>query len=807
MIKHYLIIAVRNLCKYKVQNLIGIIGMAIGITFFTIGYNWLEYETSYDGFHPDSKHIYQIYGIDKQTGKKKNRLPMVLADKLIQEFPEVEKTTMIYNNFSAPITYNDKKLGYPDFKFVDEHFFELFPPIIIAGKSEHLLYTSEELVVTEDFARKHWQSPEKAVGEVLKENAYDQTLTIVAVMKNPPANSNFHAEGFRPDIFDRGKKGKRAVDKEWFLMEQQIFVLFKKKVDINAFQEKLQYYAIENKYNENLILKVTNITDVRYALGSDLSFNISYIHTFVGAGLLLMFCVLFNFLNLFVNRMLLRSREIKLRTTLGSNKFSIIKLLQTEILAQLLLIFIAGAILLSLTAPIFENYFETQINLYDLFVKYIIISFITFILISIICLFTEIKFSHLTRLTHLPVTTANYKLFRNITICVQLGICVFFLMCAFVFYRQVSLMNNFDWGFKKEGMIKVTIDAENIEEINQDIARLPFIKEYVQTRDFYIKREPVIWRDGGVEWEGKPKDVTYTTMIFDVSDVFLKGFEIPLIEGRDFQESDITDIQRWGYTERSSNKVLVTQSLAKLMNKENVIGEKIEIPMGIVFEDGTRPIESLEIIGVIKDFHTTGLQNPLYPVIIKCTSTKSDWKGYCNYVKVDNGMEEKAIVSIKEIFKRHARPGDPEYPEVESLELLLNNMNKSENASLQLFSVLAVLCIVIAIFGIYSISSLNMERRKKEIAIRKVSGARAEEIVRMFLLEYAKMIFIANLIALPLAFYFMHNWLMQYAFKIGIGFWMFLLVFAFSLGIVILTVISQVINAANRNPAEVIKSE
>lgn len=804
MIGHYIKIALRNLWKYWIQNLIGIIGMAIGISFFTIGYDWMEYETSYDSFHPDSERIYQVYGIDKRNGKKSGMLPMVLGEKLLQEFPEVEALAMYYIQYPNPVKLDNKELGKFDFKSVDEHFFELFPPTIIAGKTDRLLETPQELVITEDFARKYWSSPEEAVGTALSVGfRYKDPVIIVAVMANLPANSNFRAEGYRQDILSRKFQSYKAADKLWRIKEEQIFVLLKESVDKEAFEKKLQNYVIDNQYDEYMTLKIANITEVRHTLASDVSFNINYIRTFGGAGLLLMFCALFNFLNLYINRMLQRSKEMKLRKTVGAGSFSIIKLLQTELLLQFLFVFVIGLVLLIQVIPIFEQKFETHIVKSDLLTKYLIVSAATFIIMFIICLLSEIKFTRFSSLTQSAGNTIGYRFLRNSSICLQLSICVFFLMSSFVFYKQVALMNNFDWGFNSEGLIKMVMDAKDRENIEKEILQLPIVKGFVATGQFEVSKEPSFITDNP-EINGAELEEPF--LLFDVGNTFINTFEIPLVEGHMFTDEDLVEFSYGGSKYKRADVVVVTESFQKLMNMENVIGEKILLPdESIVSQSGEYGKEEKEIVGVIKDFHITSLQNPTYPLVLR--QIRQPGGGYYNYVKVDKEREQEAMTTIKDIFKKYASAGDPETLQIEIVENALENMNKSENASLQLFSILAVLCIVIAIFGIYSISSSNMERRRKEIAIRKVSGATAMRIVRMFLAEYTKMLLVANLIALPLAFYFMYNWLMQYTYKAEIELRMFIFVFVFTLIIVVLTVLYQVVSAAKKNPAEVLKSE
>ncbi|MDH8701247.1 putative ABC transport system permease protein [Dysgonomonadaceae bacterium PH5-43] len=807
MIKHYLKIAFRNLWKYKTQNLIGVIGLSIGICFFTLGYHWMKYETSYDKFHPNSDRIYRVYAIDKNTQKPLEHLPMALADKLTQEFPEVENVSMYFNQYPYRVYWGEADLGTPEFRFVDEHFFEFFPPTIIAGETNVLLQSDEDLIVTEDYARKYWGSPEEAVGQVLEVNAPKSTLTITAVMANLPQNSNFQGEGFRQDPFERKNKHKARADRIWLLKDVNIYILLNKGIDVEAFQNKLRSYLIDNGYNEDWELYITNIADMRHTLGSDLSFNINYIRTFVGAGLLLMFCALFNFLNLYVNRMLQRKREMKLRKTVGAKNFSIIKLFQTELLIQLLFVFLLGGILLIYIVPLFEQRFETVIFRPKLQTQYWIIIALTFAILFAFCLFSEWKFARFSTLTYVSKTN-NYKFLRNISICVQLAVCVFFIVSAVVFYKQVNMMNHFDWGFNKEGLIKIstTYGMKNNEIVNQEIANLPLVKSFVNTGDFELRKEPYFMDDyttvDGVE-------IKEPILTFNFGDDILDVFGIPLLQGRSFEEQDDLQI---GYADGvmvsiSNKKVLITESLYKLIGKEDIIGQVIFVPEYSWSNDRSAAIGKREVVGVVKDFQVTGLQNQTYPIIITRLPSNGKWRYSNNYIRVEEGREQEAIAAIKDIFDKYSS-GDPsEIPEIIPVNDILNNINKSENASLQLFLLLALLCVVIAVFGIYSISYSNVERRKREVAIRKVSGATVSQIVRMFLAEYSKLLIVANLIALPLAYYYMQDWLSSYTYKISIDLWLFFAVFVFTLFIVILTVLVQIIRAANANLLDVIKSQ
>ena len=802
MLQHYFKIAFRNLWKYKTQSIISIIGLAVGFACFTFGYNWMKYETTYDGFYPESSRTYRVYGIDKQTEKTLKELPFILSEKLAQDFPEVEKVAMTFLRYSSPVTWEEKALGYPDFIFVDDHFLELFPPKVICGSTDRLLHIAGEVVITEDFARKHWASPEDALGKVLSDR-YVPTFTIVAVVENPPANSNFPAEGYRPDFIVRQNAGRIDVDKQWTTMNLAIYVRLHANTSEKAFRDKLRNYAVEHQFNENLQLEAIPITDMRHTLGSDLSFNITYIRTFTWAGLLLLFCAIFNFLNLYVNRILQRTRETKLRKTLGGNNYSVTGQMQVELTVHLLLSFIVSSLLLFVALPFFEQRFETQINGLELTTQFLFISLAGYLVVMLIGLLFASRFVRFSSLSQV-YGRFNNKVFRSISICVQLAICVFFLMSSVVFYRQVSFMNHFDWGFKKEGLIKMTMESRSRDLITRNIAELPGVS-FIPTGVFTISNEPSdSW--GEIDWADKPASLKPIFQQFNVGENFLEGFHIPLLQGRFFKEEDVESrTSEWGYTQRFSDKIVINETMARLLGKDNPIGEKLRIPSNMRLGSGEIPMDEKEVIGVIKDFHTTNLHNPIYPLILSYEGV--DWRGYYNYVRVADGTEEETIPKLAAIFKKHESPGDPDTYKIISMNQQLSDMSKSEQASLQLFSLLSTICIIIAVFGIYSISSSNMERRKKEVAIRKVSGATAAEIVRMFLAEYFRILIVANVIAIPFALFFMNRWLEQYQFRIHINVCMVILVLIITLALVVLTIFRQATNEASKNPAEIVKSE
>ena len=238
------------------------------------------------------------------------------------------------------------------------------------------------------------------------------------------------------------------------------------------------------------------------------------------------------------------------------------------------------------------------------------------------------------------------------------------------------------------------------------------------------------------------------------------------------------------------------------MEMDNPIGQKIVIPTNWVSTEG-RGQEKYEIVGVVKDFHSMGLQSEIPPLIIKGIKQHG---GFSNYVRVMPGTEEDAIRAINALVPKFGADDENETL-VQTMDQLLSDLANNEKNLMNLFTTLASLCVLISIFGIYSVSQRETQRRQKEIAIRKTAGAKTNEIMAMFFREYFIIALVSCTIALPLAWIFMERWLENFAYRITISWWMFPLVIIVIMIIVSVTIVSQVIRAAGRNPAEVVKSE
>jgi ABC-type antimicrobial peptide transport system permease subunit len=601
------------------------------------------------------------------------------------------------------------------------------------------------------------------------------------------------------DYYDHKHETQYPEEQQWLLLNNEIYLHLDGKADAQAFEKKRAAYMIDRGVNESVRLSLVPLRDIRHTFGSELSFNITYIRTFVITVLLLLFCVFFNFINILLNRIHQRIREMRLRSALGARKQTLLAQLLCEITVQAVLAILLAFCLFELSGDTFMRLFETKIVKGDFLRHLFLISCLSWVVIVAVSLPLLLRFI---RSTNLPVsggTPAHRRGdFRRTGLIVQTGICVFFLLCALIIGRQIAFMQQKDLGFKREGLIYMQMEARDREGISREIASLSLVKSFSSGGNFRLTHEPNTQNE--VKWEGQAPGFAPNFQVLNVGEDFFATFGITLLEGRFVDDGDILP-DKW---RMSSNAAVVNETAVRIMEMSEPTGKTVSVWDYTTHQDGTHGSSEMKIVGVVKDFQAASLRKPVLPVIMLCDGSK--WGGYTNYVRVAPEDEQTAMAAIRKVFKKHYQEGDKESP-VQTMEEIFRQLSTSERASLRLFALLAAICILISAFGIYAISYSNIEQRRKEIAVRKVTGASTGSIIRMFLLEYVAIAVMANLVFLPLAWLFIRTWLEQYPWRATLPVWLYALVFLLTTLLTAITILYQTVRAAKTNPADVIKTE
>lgn len=808
MILHYLKIAWRNMLKYKTQSIISILGLTIGVVFFAYGYHWYKFETTFDRFYPDSERIYNLYGIHKSSKIRyaDGYLPKIAIETIKKEFPEIESIGVELPNYGSKIKYEEVDLKYPKTIFSDENFLKMFPQEVVAGSIDlESIKMDQNVFISESFARKVFVHPDSAIGKFLT-SSYNRSYNIQAVVKGSPSNSIFKTDIFIKDDMFYQTWGDFDEITQWrdSKRDARAYIKLHSTVDANIFKNKLRTFAIDNHYNEDLLLGITPINDVRYInphLQDSITFDKPYLLTFILASILLIISALFNYLNILIKTTTLRAQEINLRRVSGASASKVFIQLFVEILLLMSFVTLLSFFLVEMTSNTFKQAFDTTIISSD--INTILLIIIISVAVIIIAAVYLILYRFIQRTSFILHFSGNRHLvYIRATLMLQLIIGIFFIMSSLVFYSQTRYISNADMGIKTNDILQVTMDISQRTEFMEHVSKLSMVESIIESDYFRIEKnieEASSMTVTDVEWSHKDINQNPVFQVVGLGINFFDEFEVEIIEGRKFTPEDFTMMGG-----SQTDKIIINQNAVQMLNMDNPIGEKITIPSNSYSSQHGRLKNEFEIIGIVEDFHTLGLKCDIPPLLIK--GHKANYNGYINYVKVVSGMADEAIRTINDIIPQY-NPDEEGQEIVRTMSSIVKDLSKKERELLKLFFTVSFICILIAIFGIYSVSQQETQRRRKEIAIRKTAGAKTKEIMSLFFREYLSITLIASAIALPLAWLFMNRWLQTFAYHTSITWWMFAVVILLVSAIVMLTIFSQVYRASNQSPAEVIKSE
>jgi putative ABC transport system permease protein len=793
MILHYLKIYFRNIWKNKVQSLAGILGLAFGLGCFVYAFFWLRYETSYDSFYNNAEHIYRIYSLEKQSGKVNEYVPGILSRKLHEQFPVVESSTGFVSDKLDFKIYDKLDIQLHTLS-VDSSFFSVFPQVIICGDTKQPLQILHNMVLTETVAIRLFGDAEKAIGQQIT-NLWSENYgpcMVTAVIKDPLPNTNLPFEALLnyPDIQNVAMSGMPEVE-QWHFFNNEMYVRFNSYANISELSEQLRDFTSQIGANADIELRILPINDIRHHLNADLPFTLNFIWIIIAAGGLLLFSALFNFINLHLDLFRQRINEFRQRAIHGAEHKQLIVQMIFEMTFSLILSLAFTCSFVLLLRPTFSGLLDITIPISKLIYFFVLCG----TGVMVLMLFAGmILFWWLSRLAIRNLSkrnTSGQSGLRRIAVSMQLAVSIVFIVASLVVMLQMRIINHKDLGFDHKGIIQLSGPQGPLslyrEVLMNELAAIPQIESITATA--FEPQHNANWMgtslmNSEVEWVGKePSEKPVFQHVFTDSH-FAEAFRLNMVIGK-----------WWKKSER--RKVVLNEEAVRVMGLSEPVGAMI--CMSIAFTSVGMKCQEYEVVGVVKDFHTLSLRNRIYPAIF--SEMMSDkW-----YVRVAPNQELDVIQKITAILPNiDYRLADTR---LTPLDLLYDNLNSSEQAGLKLFSVLATVSLLISLFGIYTVALIATQRRRKEIAIRKVFGAKISDINCIFFREYTIQVIIAGAIGVPLATYAMHRWLQGYAYRTNIPWWLLAGVIIGIVAVVLLTVLGQVLKVANSNPAEVVKSE
>lgn len=783
MLKNYLKIALRNFQRQTFYSLINIGGLAIGLACAFLILSWVEDELSYDQFHKNKNEIYRVI-MDLKDGQSAG-ICGALAPTLKQEIPEINNYTRAWIGGEWQIHYDEKKLLEKSL-YVDPSFLEIFTFPLIEGDPISALLDPHSIVVTVNLSKKLF-GKEDPLGKVIYiNNRFDkkESFYITGVAEDVPHNShiqfdflfsfNLLKEWYRPDFGEA-----------WSNHSFSTYVLVQKGIDLPSLNTKIT--DCYNKYKQpgsyKLHLQPLNQVylnaEIRNYLGT--IGDIKYVRIFSIIALFVMLIACINFMNLSTAMSTRRAKEVGIRKVFGAFKKQIVYQYLVEACIYAFAALPVAFLLMELARFPFLNI--TGRNLSINFFNPTLIITETFIVLFTGLFAGSYPAFYLSSFS--PVATLKGKqksektgfLIRKMLIVIQFTISVILITATLIVSRQMNFIKNRDLGFAKDNLLYTWTPGFNNDAIRNELLNNPNIIS-VGASGFQL--DYIAWRQNIRDWSGRQPDEEISINILEVDYQYLNTYKLSLAEGRYYSEEFTTD---------KTDAIIVNEAAVQAMKMISPIGKTINL-FG----------SNKKIVGVVKNFNFASLRTNiepialvLYPKQLRCLGIR---------IKSENMME--TVQYVKNVLAKSM----PDYVlEYRFLDQQLDHLYLAENQRSALFSSFTFVSIFISCLGLFGLVSFMAERKTKEIGIRKVLGATIHGITSMLSFDFIKSVIVANVIAWPVAYYLMNKWLQNFAYRMEISVWDFVLAGAFVLVIALLTVSTQAIKTAHANPVKSLRYE
>jgi ABC-type antimicrobial peptide transport system permease subunit len=789
MIKNYFKTAWRNLARNKAFSTINILGLALGMACSLLIMLWIQDERSVDGFHVNGKQLYQVYERNFFDGKIEAGYPTqaLLAEELTRIIPEIENASSLEWNTTNTFEAGEK-INKMEGSFAGEDFFAMFSYPLIQGSAKSALNTLNSIAISRNMAEHFFGSPEKAIGKSIRYENYDN-LKVTAVFENLPANSSQHFDFLRSWLAFK-KENNSWID-NWGNTDAPTFIQLQENANPTTVESKIKDFVYRYKERSKgfkIELALQPYTEKylhsTFKNGQVAGGRIEYIRLFTMIAIFILLIACINFMNLATARSVKRAKEVGIRKVVGAARFTLIGQFIGEAMLLTFLSFIIAFAIAIAILPVFNDLTGKQLMLpawKNIFWIRLIGLLITvgFVAGSYPALF-------LSSLKPIRVLKGSLKFnwtttfFRKGLVAFQFALSIIMITGMIVIYRQLNYMQTKNIGYDRENLLYIPLEGElstKYSTFKEEATRLPGIKEISK-----IRAAPTMIGNhtGDIKWVGKDPNLVTSFVNTTVGYDFVKTMNLKLAEGRDFSKEYGTD---------SASFIINETAVAKIGYKD---------PVGKQIWWGNR---EGRIVGVLKDFHFASLHASIEPLIIRLDENRQ-WGTML--VRIENGKTKEGLVGLEKIYKT-LNPKFPFTYQFSDLEFV--KLYRSEQLVSKLSRYFAFLAIFISCLGLFGFATFAAGQRTKEISIRKVLGASVANILGLLSSNLMKPVIIAILIACPIAWYVMNNWLEDFAYKIMIGWWVFAIAGLITVGIALLTISFQVIKAAISTPVKSLRTE
>ncbi|MEO8416081.1 MAG: ABC transporter permease [Ginsengibacter sp.] len=806
MFKNYFKTAFRNLKRNKSYTLINTLGLAVGIGACFLIFLIVQFESSFDNFHPKKNSIYRVGsefhnadGISYSDG-----VGFPVAKALRIDFPQIKEVASI-DKVGGQITVENKtkqlkKLQEDNFYYTEPEFFSIFNFSWLAGNPKTSLTNPNNAVLTQATAEKYFGLDpghyREALGKTIKYENKD-LYTITGILKNPPHNTDFPLSVVVPYSALEHTSKKNNLD-DWVstFSGAYTFVLLPQELPVTKFNTQLKAFAKKHKPAESasdsyIAQSLSEMHyDERFGNYNNHTFSHSLINALSLIGIFLIVIACVNFINLATAQAVNRSKEVGVRKVLGSNR----KQLALQFLGETALIVVIAIILAVMIAasllPFLNALLETQISIHFINGPSVIIFLLSAaVLVTLLAgIYPAIILSGFNPITALKskVTAkmvGGISLRRGLVV-LQFAIAQILIIGMIIVVSQMNFFKNASLGFSKAGIINVPIKNDSLNLTKMDYLRNQLLNNPgIQNVSFSFASpsDNSNW-SSDFKFDHASKTTNFNANLKWADADYFKTFNLRFVAGHAYSNSDT--VRDFVVNEALIRKLGIT-------DPQKAIGRQID------FWDGTKVAN---IIGVVKDFNSYSLREPVSPVVL------STWKQVYRTlsIKIKPGSEKTVLAYIEKLWTNSY----PDYVyDYKFLDQKIANFYKQEDQLSQLYKIFAGIAIFISCLGLYGLVSFMAVQRTKEMGIRKVLGASVRNIVYLLSKEFTLLIIIAFVISAPIAYYIMYEWLQNYAYRIPLTASVFIIAIISSIIIAWITVGHRAIQAAMANPVKSLKTE
>ncbi len=808
MLKNYLKIAFRNLWKRKGFSAINIIGLAIGLATCLLIMLFVLDELSYDRFNKKADRIYRVDGDIKFGGNHfiLAVAPDPMGPTLKKDFPQVEQYVRFRSNGGFVVKKGNENVQENNVVYADSTLFDIFTLPMVDGNAATALRQPNTVVITETVARKYFNTSNAAGKTFIINNRHNYTVT--GVIKDIPSPSHFNF-----DFFVSMASLEESRKNNWVSNNFNTYIVLREGADpkkleaqFDALVEKyvgpqvkalmsidMNEFRKSGNYQRHLLTPLTNIhlhSNKVAELGVNSSIQYVYIFSAIAFFILLIACV--NFMNLSTARSANRAREVGVRKVLGSLKNNLVKQFLTESILISCIALVVALALVAAMLPYFNQLAAKNIKLNLLANPWLLPGLLLLVLITGLLAGSYPAF-YLSSFKPIQVIkgklAAGFKTsrLRSGLVVFQFAISIILIIATIVIYKQLHFIQSHKPGFNRQQVMVIhnsTPLGNKVKAFREEVVKLPgvdnaTISGYLPTNNW--RNDNPVFADPTLD---QKRAVSMQT--WDVDEQYIPTLGMEMVAGRNFSKDFPTD----------SSGIIINEAALRLLGFTDPIGKPLYFMRDLNNKDD---VSALHIIGVIKNFNFNTMRQQVTPLALMLNAHNGNIA-----VRLNSADIHQLVAQIERKYKTMA-PAEPF--NYSFMDDDFNNLYRTE----QRMGVIAVsfssLAILIACLGLFGLAAYAAEQRTKEIGIRKVLGATVSHITAMLSKDFLRLVVIAAVIAFPVAWWFMHSWLQDFAYRTDISWWVFMMAGIMAALIAVVTVSFQTIKAALMNPIKSLRTE